>query len=34
MSSGAVELNIEKINVTALLKQSIAEFEEKSRNPL
>ncbi|APQ96662.1 HAMP domain-containing sensor histidine kinase [Clostridium botulinum] len=29
MSSGAVELNIEKINVTALLKQSIAEFEEK-----
>ncbi|MCJ8173054.1 HAMP domain-containing sensor histidine kinase [Clostridium botulinum] len=29
MSSGAVELNIEKINITALLKQSIAEFEEK-----
>ncbi|EDU37154.1 MAG: sensor histidine kinase [Clostridium botulinum] len=29
MSSGAVELNIEKIDVTALLKQSIAEFEEK-----
>ncbi|MBY6950585.1 HAMP domain-containing sensor histidine kinase [Clostridium botulinum] len=29
MSSGAVELNIEKINLTALLKQSIAEFEEK-----
>ncbi|KEI78561.1 histidine kinase [Clostridium botulinum A2 117] len=31
MSSGAVELNIEKINLTALLKQSIAEFEEKIR---
>lgn len=29
MSSGAVELNIEKINVTALLKQSLGEFEEK-----
>ncbi|MDU1320157.1 MAG: HAMP domain-containing sensor histidine kinase [Clostridium botulinum] len=29
MSSGSVELNIEKIDVTALLKQSIAEFEEK-----
>lgn len=29
MSSGAVELNIQKIDITALLKQSIAEFEEK-----
>ncbi len=29
MSSGAVELNIEKINVTALLKQALGEFEEK-----
>ncbi|EPY2306426.1 HAMP domain-containing sensor histidine kinase [Clostridium sporogenes] len=32
MSSGSVELNIEKIDVTALLKQSIAEFEEKIKN--
>ncbi|ENK0837016.1 sensor histidine kinase [Clostridium botulinum] len=32
MSSGAVELNIEKIDITALLKQSIAEFEEKIKN--
>lgn len=29
MSSGGVELNIEKIDVAALLKQSIAEFDEK-----
>ncbi len=32
MSSGSVELNIEKIDITALLKQSIAEFEEKIKN--
>ncbi|NFN85610.1 HAMP domain-containing histidine kinase [Clostridium sporogenes] len=32
MSSGSVELNIEKIDVTALLKQSIAEFEEKIKD--
>ncbi|MCH5138303.1 HAMP domain-containing histidine kinase [Clostridiaceae bacterium UIB06] len=29
MSSGGVELNMEKIDVAALLKQSIAEFDEK-----
>lgn len=29
MSSGSVDLNIERIDVTALLKQSLGEFEEK-----
>ncbi|OPJ59510.1 sensor histidine kinase [Clostridium oryzae] len=29
MTSGAVKLNIEKIDVTALLKQALAEFDEK-----
>ncbi|EJO5348657.1 HAMP domain-containing histidine kinase [Clostridium botulinum] len=29
MSSGSVELNIEKIDVAALLKQSLGEFQEK-----
>lgn len=31
MSSGSVELNIEKVDVAALLKQSIAELDEKIR---
>lgn len=29
ISSGAVELNIEKLNVVSLLKQALAEFDEK-----
>ena len=32
MASGAVELNIEKIDVTALLQQSLAELDEKINN--
>lgn len=32
MASGAVELNIEKINITALLQQSLAELHDKINN--
>jgi len=32
MASGAVELNIEKVDVTALLRQSLAELDEKINN--
>jgi signal transduction histidine kinase len=32
MSSGSVELNIEKVDVTSLLNQALAEFEEKINN--
>lgn len=32
MASGAVELNIEKVDVTALLQQSLAELDEKINN--
>lgn len=32
MASGSVELNIEKVEVTALLNQALAEFEEKIQN--
>ncbi|MBC2578853.1 sensor histidine kinase [Clostridium sp. DJ247] len=32
MSSGSVELNIEKVDVTELLKQSMAEFDEKFKS--
>ncbi len=32
MSSGSVKLNIEKVDVKALLKQSIAELDEKIKN--
>jgi signal transduction histidine kinase len=32
MASGAVELNIEKIDVTALLRQALGEFDEKISN--
>ena len=32
MSSGSVELNIEKVDVIALLKQAMGEFDEKIKN--
>lgn len=32
MASGAVELNIEKLDITALLQQSLAELDEKINN--
>jgi len=32
ISSGAVELNIEKVDVTALLKQAMGEFDERIKN--
>ena len=32
MASGAVELNIEKVDVTSLLQQSLAELDEKINN--